>query len=213
MHDALLVRGREAVRELHRVLDRLARRERSLQEALSKRFSVEQLHYGVDTVVLPAEIENCEDIRMRERRHRPGFPLEPRERLGVIREVRRQDLDGHVPSEFDVARAVNLAHPARAEGRRDLVRAQSRPGGNCHPEPGEILRPRGLSIRGAAPQRERLLFEVSGIDSLVTIPRSRGAHFSFSSAAGQLRITRIGDSRILSEGMLTRNREPSAAAS
>jgi hypothetical protein len=41
----------------------------------------------------------------------------------------------------------------------------------------------------------------------------RERHLSLFSVAGQLTITRIGDSRNFSEGVLTRNRDPSGVTS
>ena len=50
----------------------------------------------------------------------------------LSREVRRQHLDGDVAPEPRVARAVDLAHPARPERRRDLVRPEAGPGREGH---------------------------------------------------------------------------------
>ena len=58
--------------------------------------------------------------------------LESRETLRIIRERRGQDLDRNVAIELRVARAEHLAHPARADGARDFVRADSRSHGQRH---------------------------------------------------------------------------------
>ena len=58
--------------------------------------------------------------------------LEARERVGVGREPRRQHLDRDVALEPRVARAIDLAHAARAEGRRDLVGAEASAGRHAH---------------------------------------------------------------------------------
>jgi hypothetical protein len=39
--------------------------------------------------------------------------------------MRREHLDSDVTVEADVARAVHLAHAARAQGRQNLVRAEA----------------------------------------------------------------------------------------
>ena len=45
-----------------------------------------------------------------------------------------EDLDRDVPVELRVPRAVDLAHPARAEGREDLIGAKARAGSECQLE-------------------------------------------------------------------------------
>ena len=57
-------------------------------------------------------IERGEDLRL---------SLEPGDALGVVGEAIRQDLNRHVATELRVARAIDLAHPARAQWRGDLV--------------------------------------------------------------------------------------------
>ena len=70
-----------------------------------------------------------EDVGMRERRDGTRFTLEARASIGIARDVRRQHLDGHVPSEPRVARAIDFAHAAGAERCEDLVRSEASPGG------------------------------------------------------------------------------------
>ena len=57
------------------------------------------------------------------------FALEPREPIGVGGERLGQDLDRDVAIQLRVARAIDLAHAAGAEGRQDLVRAEAGAGG------------------------------------------------------------------------------------
>ena len=51
-----------------------------------------------------------------------------------------QHLDRDVASEARVARAIDLAHPARADGREDLVGTEPGSGGECHFEAGGLTR-------------------------------------------------------------------------
>ena len=68
-----------------------------------------------------------------ERREQLGLALEAREPLGILRELGGQRLDGDVAAEARVARAIDLAHAARAERRDDFVGAESGAGGEWHP--------------------------------------------------------------------------------
>jgi hypothetical protein len=59
---------------------------------------------------------------------RPRLALEPRAAIGVGAEDVGQDLQGDVAPQPAVARAIDLAHAARAERRDDLVRPKRVPG-------------------------------------------------------------------------------------
>src|SRR5437867_1175086 len=69
---------------------------------------------------------------MVERGGGPRFLLKAAEAIGIGRELRGQDLDGDIASEARIARAVDLAHAAGANGRDDLIRAEPRAGRECH---------------------------------------------------------------------------------
>src|SRR4029453_12359703 len=56
---------------------------------------------------------------------RARFGVEAFAKLGVRGKGRRKDLDGHDSIETRVAGLVDLAHPARAEERRDLIHAEA----------------------------------------------------------------------------------------
>ena len=62
---------------------------------------------------------------MVERRGRTRFLLEAAQPIGIGTERRRQHLDRHLAPEPWIARAIDLPHPARAEGGLDLVRGEA----------------------------------------------------------------------------------------
>jgi len=55
-----------------------------------------------------------------------GYPLR------VVRKTIPQDFHGYITMQPGVAGAVHFPHPARADGREDLVRAEARPGRKRH---------------------------------------------------------------------------------
>ena len=55
------------------------------------------------------------DVRMVQRREHLRFAAEPREPIGIVGERVGQDLDRDVAIQLRVARAIDLAHAARAE--------------------------------------------------------------------------------------------------
>jgi hypothetical protein len=77
VHDPLPVRLVQRVGDLDPEAQRLLRRERAFQEPVRQRFSFQVLHDEVlDAVLIPDVVERA-DVRMRERRDRLRFPLEP----------------------------------------------------------------------------------------------------------------------------------------
>ena len=60
-------------------------------------------------------------MRVVERGEHARLALEPRQALGVARELVGQDLDRDLAAELGVASAIHLAHAADAELREDLV--------------------------------------------------------------------------------------------
>src|SRR3970040_555540 len=69
---------------------------------------------------------------MAERGERPGFALEPLLQGRISGDVRREDFDGDRTVEPRVARAIDFAHPARAEERDNLIRPESSAGRESH---------------------------------------------------------------------------------
>ena len=130
--DPLVVRGRKASGNLQRVFERLVRGNRPGFQLLAERPSFEKLHDGIGNIGLASEIEDREDVRVRQRGYDLGLVLEAGERLHVAGERVGKDLDGHVAVERRVPGAPDLAHPARAERRDDLVRAEPGSRGEAH---------------------------------------------------------------------------------
>src|ERR1700754_4978994 len=64
------------------------------------------------------------DVRMVERGERPCFAIESPAGLLILIAGRRQNLDRDFPSEFDVARAIHLAHRPLSEAAEDFVGAE-----------------------------------------------------------------------------------------
>ena len=93
------------------------------------------------------------------RRHGARFLLESAPPLGVGRDVGRQHLDGHGPIESRVAPLVDLAHPARADERDDLIRAEARAGREGHVKTERTVAP-GPDDAGFIAQLQMSKFDV-----------------------------------------------------
>jgi hypothetical protein len=67
------------------------------------------------------------------------FLLEALAAVRVRRELRREDLDGHIAPETRIPRAVDLPHPSRAQRRENLEGAKTRSRRQCHVRAAGIL--------------------------------------------------------------------------
>ena len=132
MDDALLVRGFERVDDLLRVRDGLVNRNRAAREPRGKVVALDELERERQHAVGLFEPVNGRDMRMIQRGEHLRFAAKPGHAVGIQRERRRQHLDRRVAIEPGVVGAIDLAHPARADGGDDLVRANAGPRGQCH---------------------------------------------------------------------------------
>ena len=72
------------------------------------------------------------DVWMVERGQHLRLALESRDALGIERQGFRQYFDRHLAPQLRVARAVDFAHPARAERGNDFVNAETSTGRQRH---------------------------------------------------------------------------------
>ncbi len=126
MNDPGPMRFVERVGDLHTVSQRLVDAERTSSQTIRKRLALEILHDEERDVLLSADVVKRADVRVIKLGNRSRFLLETLAKLHILRGMRGQDLDCDDAVKPRVARFVDLAHAARADGRPDLVRAQAR---------------------------------------------------------------------------------------
>ena len=93
---------------------------------MTQRRTVQKLGDGIRGVTVAADVEDRENVGMRERGHRLRFALESRPPIGVTGYGRRQHLDGDVAVEPGVPGSIDLAHAAGAKRGGDLVGTEAR---------------------------------------------------------------------------------------
>ena len=132
MDDALLVRRLERLPDLPGDRQSLVDRHRPLRQPFRERLPFDELeHESFDTAGFHEPVDRA-DVRMVERREKLGFPLEPRQPLGVLRDRLGEDFDREVPVQLGIPGPVDLAHPSRSERRQDFVGTELRSGSERH---------------------------------------------------------------------------------
>ena len=146
-----VVRGERDVRRLEIAVDdplvvrRLERLRRSrarwrvprqpaaaLSRSARQRLAVDQLEHEETLAVRFLEAVNAADMRVVQSGEDLRFTAKPRQALRIVRDAVGQSLQRNVAAEIRVPRPVDLAHPAGAEQRHDLVGAKARAGGERH---------------------------------------------------------------------------------
>jgi hypothetical protein len=94
---------------------------RDFRKPRGERLAFQVLHDEIGDAVVLAHVVQRADVWMIELRDRAGLAIEALAELRIQRERFGEDLDGDRALEPRVARAIHLAHPARAERRADLV--------------------------------------------------------------------------------------------
>jgi hypothetical protein len=126
MDDACAMRARQSIRYLHRVRQRLIKRDGAFLQPIGQRLAFQKLHDEEISGVLAADVVKRTDVGMVERRDRARFLVEPLTELRIDSQRFRQHFDRDDAIESSVAGFVDLAHPARAKGRDDFVGTQPR---------------------------------------------------------------------------------------
>jgi hypothetical protein len=94
-------------------------------DPFGERVAFDELQHQIPRAIDFCDVVNARDVRMIERGKRFSFNLEARQTRRVESELIRQRLDRDVTLEPRVARPEHAAHPALAEERGDLIRAES----------------------------------------------------------------------------------------
>ena len=119
--DALCMGHIQRVGSLHGNVDDVRRRERPPRDSGRDGLPLDVFHDDEVKTVALTNVMNSGDIRMIQRRRRPGFALEALHPLRVRCQVARENLERDGPIQPRVAREVHLTHPARAKQGQDLV--------------------------------------------------------------------------------------------
>src|SRR5436309_4939847 len=132
--DGAFVCGLDGPGDLAADLQRLAHRKRPAREPLRQGLALDQLEHQVGRAGGVLEPKDPGDVRMVERGQEPRLALEARQPFGILCEGLGEPFDRHLAPETRVARPVDLAHPARAERRGDLVGAEAGTCSERHPD-------------------------------------------------------------------------------
>ena len=124
MDDALLVRRFERLRDLTRHRECLLNRQRTERQTLAERRAFHEFeHEAADAFGLLESIDRA-NVRVVQRRQHPRLAFEARDPLRVCKEDVCHDLDGDITAQLRIAGPIHVAHPARAEERKNPMRTE-----------------------------------------------------------------------------------------
>src|SRR5258708_26625018 len=115
MHDPFFVGAFQRIPDLVRDAQSFLQRQRAFG-----RLALHQLHHQV----IRPDVVELADVGMIQRGNRADFAFE------AVREFFQRDFDGDIAAHAWIARAIHLAHAARADGLNDFVRTE--PGSDVH---------------------------------------------------------------------------------
>jgi hypothetical protein len=104
--------------------DRLLDRERAVGKPPRQAAAGDELHHDVGLVVLDVDVEDIDDLRVREVSNHLRLAQEPLARQRIACAAAEDDLDRDRPVELGVKRSVDGAHAALAEHLAELVLAE-----------------------------------------------------------------------------------------
>src|SRR5262249_42316282 len=132
MDDAFGMRGGQSLGDLPRVIDSLSRSDCALFYQFAQLLAFEQFGDDIGRAFMRADVVNREDVRVVERRGGAGFLLEAAQAIRIPGELGGQQLDGDLATESRVFGQIDLAHPACAELRYNLIVVEAWAWGNDH---------------------------------------------------------------------------------
>ena len=124
MNDPLAVRGLERRGDAGGAPKRVAHRHRSPKEALLQRLSFDQLKNQEWRALSLDDIEEGADVGMVDLRDQARFAFEAREAVRIVGEGCGENLDGDIPAQACIARAIHLAHGAVTNQTDNLIRPE-----------------------------------------------------------------------------------------
>ena len=124
--DALLVGGFERLSNLLGDGQGFVKRDRPLLDAIRQRRPFDQFEDQRPNALGLRQPVDAPDVGVVQRGEDLGFPLEPRQAVGVGGERLGEHLERHVPVELGVAGLPDFAHPALADQADHFLRADLR---------------------------------------------------------------------------------------
>ena len=125
MQDATLVRRPDRIGEGNRNPEQPIERHPAGRDQLVQRLPVNELHRQEGCLAGLIDRVQRDDVRVVERGNGARFALEAGAALGVSTEAVGKDFDGDIAVQAGVPSAIDLAHPARTNGARDLIGSET----------------------------------------------------------------------------------------
>jgi hypothetical protein len=119
--DPVRVRRVQRVGDLDAEIERLIERERFAHETIFQCLAFDELHHDEVAAGVLVDVVDRADVRVFQCRRRARLASQPLERLRVVADLLREELQRDATAELDVLGLVDDAHAAAAELLQDPV--------------------------------------------------------------------------------------------
>ena len=119
--EPFFMRAAEALRDLDGQIERPFRGQRTPNQDVAQPLAADQLHRDERHAVGGADLVDDRDVRMLDERRGACFLQHPLATNAIVDEIFRQDFEGDVAAEVEIAGAVDDAHAAAADFFDDFV--------------------------------------------------------------------------------------------
>ena len=121
MHNAFAVGGIEGISNFDSECQQHVGFQRTPRDAVLERDTVQELHDDERMPIVLADLVNCADVRMIQRRGSLGFALEAAQRLRVLRNIVGQEFESDKATEVGILGLVHHTHPTAPKLFDDAV--------------------------------------------------------------------------------------------
>ena len=121
MHDALFVRRLQGFRDLSADRNRVVDRDGTASDPLREVLALDHFHDQGRRGAMLLQAVDLRDVRVIQSGEGLGLALEPHQAVGIGGDRLGQHFERDVTFESQIARAIDLAHPAFAKLRDDFI--------------------------------------------------------------------------------------------
>jgi hypothetical protein len=120
------VRGLDGIGDFYAMAEDLRKWQWAARETCGQRLALEQFEHQIISIVLATDVVQAADVRVVQRGDRFGLAGEPCPELGIVRQLRCENLQRYRSVQTCVAGSIHLAHAPTANQGQDFIWPEAR---------------------------------------------------------------------------------------